>query len=300
MVKKIKAPTRLCLYNAKSRKETLEFVASLYEYNEPRLKLDFSKTEEVTGAAAILLFAHINAIQLQKNDAGYFIFDCQKSPIYRSHFLKKDLLKAFRAGSKSKLDQLEESCLFQSGTAEQLSLKRAHILKTLRHTLEIDSPLKVNAAEIYPKLQMAISELLINITNHAYYDVDAEKRWWQLMWYNEEKKQFTLFLYDLGVGIETSYKEHSTEKIPEPFCLSADPVYYFRQALSSGKSRFVGDGRGFGLARIISLVENNKPMSMVLFSSVFICDGSKDDAVTYELNDVDIPGTLFELNYVLS
>ena len=298
-IPKIIAPSKLCLYDVVARPKTVKFVASLYQYEEKQLEIDFSETVEITGAAAVFLFAHITSIQLHKKNAGYFVFNCKNSPAYRSYFLQKGLLRALRAGSVEKLNQLGNDCLFQSGTVEQLSEKRAFILQLLRHFLEQHLPSEEAVKSIYPKLQMSISEMLINIVNHAYYEVDAEKRWWQLMWYNTEKRQFTLFLYDLGVGIETSYKEHSTEKQPEPIFLQSDELYYFRQALSSGKSRFVGNGRGFGLARIIDLVENNPYMNMLLFSTHFAYDKTHPKKMKYQLNDVFIPGTLFELTYVL-
>lgn len=296
-MKKIIAPKKLCFYDVRARLETSEFINSLYKCDSVPVKIDFSSTEESTGAAAVFVFAHITHISLCKNNAGYFIFDCKKSPIYKDTFIKKDFLKALRAGTAKKLDELAHDCLFQSGCAENLVEKRKNIMNTLKKLQEVKSDFQHSFKTIYPQLHMAISEILININNHAYHGVNDKKRWWQLMWYDEEEKQFTLFIYDLGVGIEESYRNYATKKRATSIFSPLDELHYFKEALQSGKSRFVGQGRGFGLARIISLVENNDYLQLLLFTKEFVYRGGQK--IIYDKNDIDVPGTLVELNYTL-
>ena len=91
----IRAPSLLCLYvNAA---ETASFFRQLYTPADV-LTIDFSDTENITAAAALALFAHVNMIQRSKENNGCFNFLCKKSPIYRKFFIKTGLLSALKAG----------------------------------------------------------------------------------------------------------------------------------------------------------------------------------------------------------
>ena len=83
------APPILSLYNEREAIDTLLFIERLYNFDAAVVYVDFSKTKEITAAASLVILAHIHYIQLFKNNLGCFVFDCKKSPIYKSFFIKK-------------------------------------------------------------------------------------------------------------------------------------------------------------------------------------------------------------------
>ncbi len=292
----VKAPKILCIYNENYIIDTLNFISQLYTLtaNEkiPFVKIDFSNTEEITAAAAVMIFAHINHLQLLKGNAGFFVFDTKRSPIHNGIFIRGQLLKTLMAGSVKKLKNLEDNLnLFQSGT---IPFDKRRINRKLLSVFHSGLSDKYANPEILShfleQLEVAIAEASLNVFHHAYEGLDEEIRWWQGLWYSSRNNQITFILYDLGVGIVNSFLENKTSSsilFPE-----IDPkLQVLKEALRPGNSRFSSVGRGFGSVDILK-VSNISPVATMIHSrDARYTKNSTEER--YELS-YDIKGTLLE------
>lgn len=311
---RVYAPEVISLYSKASAIQTLFFIEQLYNYEVDVIVVDFSKTKHITAAAALAVLAHINAIQLFKNNVGCFQFDCKNSPIYRSFFIEEGYLKelkqlavlyksdeAFVEGSIRKMGS-------EKGFAQQREMNLQDIREfeeSLKTTIIKQNPLAdLQAFErFFRSLKTAISEVLLNIKHHAYdngetidtntkeFDVYKEKPWWQMFWYSPQSRQITFILCDLGVGVVNSYLKHATKAHQRTFLNDKD---VFTEALSEGKSRFVGGGRGNGLANVVKIAHDNIGASLMIMSGEVAYFAKNGQTYFLDLEGNNLTGTLVE------
>ena len=277
----IKAPSVLCIYNEKYIVNTLNFISELYTsaMNErvTSVKIDFTNTEQITAAAAVMLFAHINHLQTLKGNAGFFTFDTKNSLIHNAIFIRGQLLKTLMAGSRKKLIELEDNLsLFQYG---RVPVEKRKVNRKLLEIIYRELSIKYKNATI---LRNFLSQLEDGI------DEDAE--WWQGLWYSQKNNQITFILYDLGIGIVESFSRNKTSSnilFPE-----TDPkIEILREALRPGSSRFSSIGRGFGSVDILKVSSISPAATMIHSRDVRYTKNNSEER--YELS-YDIKGTLLE------
>lgn len=315
---RIFAPEVISLYRKDHAIETLFFIQQLYNYDADVVILDFSRTRHITAAAELTLLAHINYIQLFKNNLGCFQFDCKRSPIYQSFFVKDGYLKRLKqmAAKFKKGEAFEENALVKIGQVHYFPEQRAINLKDLiefenntlldllrQNPLMDLSPIKA----FFKALRMAVGEVQLNIKHHAYeentnspqplekevggFDVYIEKPWWQMFWYASKERQLTFILCDLGQGITDSYLKQATQERENHY---ENNENVFLEALSEGKSRFIGNGRGNGLSNVVKIAMETQGSSLAIFSgeiAYFIQDGK---ASSFSLDGSFITGTIVE------
>lgn len=315
------APPILSLYNERAAIDTLLFIEKLYDFDAAVVYVDFSKTKEITAAASLVILAHVHYIQKYKNNLGCFVFDCKKSPIYKSFFIKGKYLLSLKQGVSNNYERLRElDKLYRIGHINHFALIRKNNLSIINDFLtnlkskiyaQYGNDFDVSELDdLFSGLRTAISEVLLNIKNHAYedgseieqdnssdFDIYKEKLWWQMFWFSPKTNQINFIIYDLGLGIERSYKEFAT--LPDVINQNKTPTEIFKEALSEGRSRFVGDGRGYGLFNIVEFAKERKDVSLGIFSgeSTYLKRSSGESF--HDLKGSKLTGTLVEWDFKL-
>lgn len=306
----LRAPENLCLYE--NPLETAAFLKSLYS-EAVVLRLDFTPTQNMTAAAALALFAHINNIQRSKGNNGCFDIYCKLSPVYTKFFIKTGLLTALKQGRNFN----NNSRLFRFGCADNYLVQRREILKKFdEYEAEFikQNPSSANELkDFFSQSRTAFNEVLINIKNHAYsypepsgnehspigYNQYTAKAWWQMFWvtFDEQTKKpglLNVLVYDLGVGITSSFVGHTEGGRRNNLNHQNDPAHIMDEAMKEGMSRFIGQGRGNGLPRILDMVKRFEGSGLFVYSGRGCSRIKKDGRFGTTTLPQSLPGTLIE------
>jgi hypothetical protein len=279
-------PKHLCLYsNFYETAKALNLLDSPHQV----LKLDFSQTEEITAAAALALVAHVNHIQRERKNKGCFVFDCKRSPVYKKLFLESKLLGVLKAAR----DLTQADSFFHSGNRLNFAQRRKAIYRQLD---EYESRLKAKigsrSEKFFSYLRTSISEVLLNIREHAYPDNAAgENPWWYMFWHGDDN-YIHFLVYDLGVGIARSYVDHATKERVR-FYKEMQDSHILQEAWQQGMSRRIGEGRGNGLANVV-LGAEDWPESHLLILSGTAKGILSNGKFTARQSESIIQGTLIE------
>lgn len=241
----LKFPKRFCLYS--NFDETAQ-ILGLLDSPHQVLKLDFSETEEITAAAALALVANVNHIQSKRKNKGCFVFDCKHSPVYKELFLESKLLIALRAVNNS----AGNNGVFHIGDRLNFAQHRKAIYSQLNfYESQLKEKIGSRSEKFFSYLRTSISEVLLNIREHAYPDdVDGVNPWWYMFW-NGDDGYIHFLVYDCGVGISCSYVDHATQD-RGIFYRNLEDANILQEAWQHGMSRRIGDGRGNGLANVVT------------------------------------------------
>ncbi len=264
----ITAPEDLCLYG--NADKTVTFFSQLY-MDTPVICIDLSHTRQITAAAALALYAHVNNIQQERGFSQSVIVNCVNSPVER--LLKKTkLLDALThpvgQGSPGGLFQFVKCAEIEEArksTFERLDYYQNAFSKGGKYSVD-------EVEKFFRTLRHAIKEAQLNIANHAYIDSKAsddkydhyrDKMWWQMFWYIPARRQVHFLIYDLGVGIVDSYVNHATVDRKKDYSEIPDNRI-LEEALKPGMSRMIGAGRGFGLSYLTEPLDNLPGSSLFL------------------------------------
>ena len=228
-------PSEFCIYyNDDKAVASMGLIASLWrEGSLAPVTLDLRQVKKVTAGATLVLFAHVNALQLQHQSKKRvtFRFPTRKdNPDGYRCVVQSGLSRALMSGTVADLDALAKDGIpFQSsndpGTHAPLTV--AYLTKHLGLPSDNQFVLMLSAA---------ISEAMLNVQHHAYcmnrddFTGHLHSRWWQYVWYDRTRGCFVFLIYDLGIGIVCSYKAS--------LLFDMDDLDAFEQALSYGFSRF--------------------------------------------------------------
>lgn len=293
--RRILAPSTLCLYSPKACKDTLLFLAEIYELVQEvdPVVLDFSHTIEITAAASLVIMAHINRIQALKHK-DIIQFYSQKSKLYKE-FFKGFWLDALTANTEGKLDSLESvKHPFQAGKTAHL--KVPHIAKFF-NDLKLNKNLNNKALDL---IQTAIKEALLNVEHHAYIDTELSIpfKWWQLLWYSSKHNRINFIIYDLGIGVVDSFKYHNQGK-PNVFLNLNNPEDVFLETIKAGVSRWGTIERGNGFTEIIEPSHIDGVDLWILSNSVSYERSSITNKITCQRIEAKLAGTLLEWSFDL-
>ena len=252
-------PQRLCLYRNFNQTAS---VLNLLDSPHQVLTLDFSQTEEITSAAALALVAHINHIQRKRNNKGCFVFDCKRSPVYKKLFLESKLLIALKSGR----DLMKVDSFFHSGNRLNFAQQRKAIYRQLdEYESRLKEQIGSRSEKFFSYLRTSISEVLLNIREHAYpVDVGGENPWWYMFWHGDDN-HIHFLVYDLGVGIARSYVDHATKE-RGVFYRELQDSHILQEAWQQGMSRRIGEGRGNGLANVVLGAEDWSESHLLILS----------------------------------
>lgn len=296
----INAPEFLCVYDAKFREKTLKFLNQIDTrviIEHKSVLIDLQEVIYASAAASLLFFAIVNRAQLlvRDNQVIRFIFPKKNLNVSGHRFIvSTGLSKALLANSFEKLEELiTEGRYFQSGVNPN-----KHLQST---TLMLDKNAEFTFEQFW-LLSMGIGEAMLNVSHHAYEtvgDIDfteqvsamGGRRWWQCAWFNKDEDEAVFIICDLGLGIAKSYT--SLQRYGE----APDETSSVKEALSCGRSRFVGSGRGNGsedIKRPVGEGCTQKETLLVLSgNSQYYYTSANAEPMCYRLNE-HIPGTLVE------
>lgn len=268
------APSHICVYyDVAVCKETVKFLRTILELgHQGRLVLDFRATRFVSGGAALMLFAHVNYLQLRygSRDRVRCMFPSrQDNPEGHDWIVRTQLSRALTSGTLDGLAQLvKDKVFFQSSNdpnthaavtvaqlTEKLSLPPQHQLSLM--------------------LGSAITEAMLNVQYHAYEHAPEEfagplvGRWWQYAHFDEADGAFVFLIYDLGLGILNTYKNAKSLNGITP------DAHLLEEALSYGYSRSKDSGRGVGSEDIKHPITQGKEQLLICCSDYrYIYEGA--------------------------
>ncbi|MBL0460809.1 ATP-binding protein [Aeromonas dhakensis] len=229
------APVKLCVYyDDHVIANTIEFLRELAARGEQGpITLDLRRTEKVTGAAALMLFAHVNTLQLKhgsRSRVKCLFPDSKENENGHNDIVKTRLSRALSSGSVAELEQLVlEGTPFQSSNDPSV-----HASRTVKYLTDKLGLRKTD--QLVLTLTAAISEAMLNVVHHAYdfapsiFTGDLQSRWWQYANFDRKNNRFVFLIYDLGLGIIKSYKSSTNRH--------QDDAFLLEEALSFGCSRF--------------------------------------------------------------
>lgn len=256
------APTNICLYS--NYDATMEFMHRFENaiWNQSHyVHLDFSKTDKITAAASVILFAAVTRCQC-----------CAPSAIFKSPdqiisitlpedkrakllFTKTGLWAALRPGSERKLEKLWSDWENPYKTGNNPKEELSQVIQQLNDRFK----------SVPSKLVSALQEGYLNIAHHAY---DAYKnletelhpfmnnRWWQFA--KKSPNATGAILYDMGYGIHNTLRDQLESH------RACDVI---KHAMQNGTSRFNISGRGMGFNNIRSPIERNESAEYLLIYS---------------------------------
>ncbi|MCF9000527.1 MULTISPECIES: hypothetical protein [Pseudomonas syringae group] len=205
------APNIICLYKAEAVELTLKFFHTFEDQifnGRAYVHLDFSRVEEISAAAALMLFAKVTRCQCTvstlyfKDPDKVVTFTLPVNKHARSLFRDTGLYSAIKPGGYKKLQRLwdDVNSPFRSGSDP--SSEMAFVIGLLKSQFK-SMPNQIVAA---------VQETYLNIAHHAYerFKRDGEfpfsgfmiGRWWQYAVRNKNK--ITIIIYDMGSGIPSS------------------------------------------------------------------------------------------------
>lgn len=320
---RFKAPQNICLYTEYSE-ETILFFQQLHALSRRYkvVEIDFSNTEKISTLASLVMLSHLHYIQLYKGNKRAVILNCEKSSIYHSFFENTLFLKAFEQGCY--VSAGKTSVIFPFKTYSVLSIAECRSMlsdyvRSFKDELKnelLKFYLESDINQFFSDLLLTITEVLQNITHHAYpadenpfvatsdsllkkTDLFKLKLFWCTLWYDDRQHSIVFALYDLGIGLVNSYLHYSSRPDYELNRLARlTKVQVFDEILKAGSSRFFGSGRGNGLDAIFNTSMKLSDISLMLLSEKIRCErtflGNQ-----YTLFPYSLPGTAIEWNFKL-
>ncbi|GKW34874.1 MULTISPECIES: hypothetical protein [Pectobacterium] len=302
----VTAPERICIHDINWRSKTLDFlngVETLFVIKKESIIIDLSGVGYASAAASLLFFAIINRAYFltQINNEIRFLFP-KKSNNEKGHryIVRTGLARALLSNTLEKLDELtSEKVFFQSSVDPD-----KHTVTTLDF---LSKTANFTKEQLY-LLSMGIGEAMLNVSHHAYETVGRSdfteqlvrlggKRWWQCSWYDPEEGKAVFIICDLGIGIAKSYtslKEGSHDH-------GINETSLVREALSCGRSKYDGAGRGNGSEDIKRPVgqgcTENETLLVLSGNSQYYYTSATTEPLCYHLKEY-IPGTLIEWSLV--
>lgn len=291
----IVAPDEICLYRKNLYPQAMKFFDALDRevfLNHNYVHIDFSDTDYISAAAALVLFAKITRCQC---GAPLDIFDHPDKIITltrptdkatRNLMRNAGLWAAIRPGSQKKLDGLwsDWSNPYKSGNdpAKEIS--------------DVISLLQLEFEELPRQIIAALQEAYLNIAHHAYEKFKQVEggylhkfmvgRWWQCA-RKYPDNSISLIIYDMGAGIPSTISPRS--EFPGK---DSDEIHH---AMQTGITRLDIQGRGMGFDNIKKPIDLNE-------SAEYLVVYSRKGQVTYKkghiVSRVDhqeaVGGTLIE------
>lgn len=275
----IEAPHVLCIYREMYMYDTYKMLSDINRtYDESNRNItviiDLSEIKTITAAAALLLFATINSLQISAINPNKFMFKFPKLKDNITGYnciMRSGLSKSLLASTHHKREELiNNNNPFQTAIDPESHRISTYNMLTKEALLSSD--------KLYI-LMTAISEAMLNVNNHAYKNIDPQKtqeihptlknfvksvggeRWWQCAWHNPIKKSWVFIICDLGLGITTTYNSITKNNF-----LSISPASCLSEAFTQGKSRFINSGRGNGSQDIINAVKCGCKETLLVYS----------------------------------
>lgn len=228
-------PEKFCVYyETPDTEASLAFLRTLWQLGlQGPVTVDLRTTKHLTGGASLMLFAHVNALQLRFGSRARvrILFPSRKhNPEGYHDVFTTGLSRALVSGSEKALALLAKDAVpFQSSNDPDSHAPLTVAYLTERLKLASDHQLVL-------MLSAAISEAMLNVKHHAYahdrtdFTGVLESRWWQYAFFHRATGRFIFIIYDLGIGIIQSYRA--------VFDYPVDDAFVLEQALSYGYSRF--------------------------------------------------------------
>lgn len=297
----VKIDHDLCIYREGNMIQTMnklmEINSIAYSYGRD-IEIDLSKTNKVTAAASLLLFAIVNRAQLcaRPNQIIKISLPTRKqNPEGYTWIVSTGLAKALLANDFDKLDELTKSERYYQSSVNPY-LHHAYTAQLLNKKADF-------TPEQFLMLESGISEAMLNVWHHAY---DSQKfadlvaclggkRWWQCAWFNQEKDRVTFIICDLGMGIPVSFSNPSMTK--ENYMDAA----ILASAWSPGQTRTGVAGRGNGsedIKRPIGAGCTENESLLVHSGHARYCKSSGEEAPSSIYTKVGVPGTLVQWSLV--
>ncbi len=152
----------------------------------------------------------------------------------------------------------------------------------------------------------SLAESIANVLHHAYPQSQARKypvlpnQWWMSGHINEKEKSVSLMFYDQGVGIPYTLPTTYFKYFSIPLILEPTDSKYIQKAVQLGETRTKAQGRGNGLADMVSFIKslNIRPevQAMLRITSnkgQYLCTKDGEKAMDFQHS---IFGTLIEIN----
>ena len=163
------------MYDPRLREDTLLFLNKISQHALEGIPfvLDFEPLTRFTAAASLVLFSEVTFSQLASGNDQIIKVVLPKDKQCRTNFRDSKLWDSLKPGGESKLNRLwGKDSPYTSGYKPDLHLDLT------------SKSLEKQTGNISSNLERAISEAILNVVNHAYYDMHVDpsesvNRWWQ-------------------------------------------------------------------------------------------------------------------------
>lgn len=289
----IKAPDVLCLYRSEFHDLTLAFFDEFDRrvfIESSYVELDFSDVQNITAAAALVLFAKITRCQ-SCLPVGMFRFPDRvislippKDKDVKGKFVGSGLWAAIKPGGQKKLERLWDDWSNPYKTGNDPSRQIEDIIGNLRQSFGV----------LPNKIIGALQESYLNIAHHAYETFKEEPhfsgfmvgRWWQYANLNQKTGKLAIIIYDMGVGIPATLR--SIQK-------GVSDCSSIKHAMKPGVTRFNKQGRGRGFSDIKRPIDTNTSAEyLLIFSGRGEVAYNSGKTIRETSHTYDIGGTLLE------
>jgi hypothetical protein len=236
----------------------------MYHFDYEPTVIDFSKCLSISAAAAVIAFAKITRCQLTADHTGQPLghqgikIILPEDKAEKAFYRETGFYDAIKPGGKSKLDRLWQDIHNPFKTSNETDNDISALLKHLKSRLGV----------VPGRLVSALGEGYLNIDHHAYPEdvIDVLRgRWWQYTSTIKSNGQFSVILYDMGVGIPQTMLPKYRREVNRHAHYDNVIIEY---AMIRGKTRYPGNlGRGNGFSNIKQPMDINRDAKYLLIAS---------------------------------
>ncbi|MBL1142715.1 MAG: hypothetical protein HND53_11855 [Proteobacteria bacterium] len=309
-------PDSFSLYDKDTANITLNFINQIRNINVEQLNMNliiinFINTRKITAAAVICLHATISIMRRYNKDLKVKAINIrssvEKELLKSSGFLREDINITDKDVTVPHLMPIRTGLAHDAGKSIS---KVVDDMNTAFYSGELDKDENLGKRDL---IHQAIHEAILNVSNHAYDDYDADfvtsigERWWVLG--QQIGNQIHVLFYDYGHGIPVTLPRqkgfHKLLNLINTYLPYGNDCAMIKAATELKRSRHEAEGvegRGTGLDRILRFARKNPRGVVWIFSnkgSYLYESYKKEGAETmYDLKS-SVNGTLIQWNIEL-
>ena len=300
----IALPDYIDFYKKENRNSTIKALLSIYSCQQEKILIDFKDVVLMSASATAMLFSTIKHIKSNCNKQVKIDLPQYKKTLAILEQIK--LLDFMGVSNLANANQYEDvRCWYARDGHEFLSSK--DISKMVNGIIENSKSNNIDIEKYKKKIDITISETLLNVTEHAYLKCDFSYKNWVFFAQfikGKDNKGGKLFLVmcDSGVGIVKTFKGYIDDRNPKwqrlaKFLKTEND--YIKEAVTNtyqvprkkNVNKDIRPGRGTGLTKIYNDSKKMKNSSLNIYSheSHFSSAGNSVKFKRY------FPGTVIEL-----
>ncbi|MCY4300211.1 MAG: hypothetical protein OXC68_00545 [Aestuariivita sp.] len=263
--------------------------------------IDFKFCETISAGAGLILAAETERCRILRfrNNRPTLTGNYPKNPIIHQFLGELGFFKILDIGYKPLSFDSDEKSSTQFITMRTARRDQGQELNYVTEVFGTGSVQLDNEAKV--SLYEGLLEAMNNVTAHAYpikhqeaYNWTLPYQWWAAGYWDRERREIAVLIYDMGVGIPATLKQDGYfADIQQRLGLGNSDQDKIKLAMEIGKSRLQSSHRGHGMATLRHAINLVSDGSLLILSGMGRYYVSNKSEKTMALPS-DINGTFIE------